>query len=254
MRNNRKKMIKSLAVTGGALAAACLIGLIITGRKVGWGPFASFYDWDGEVNQVAARYSSQERQHEIVFYGASNFRMWTEMENDLSGYKVQNHGFGGSTDKLLVQYADVLLYPYAPDIVFFQTGSNDYVSLSGTEEEKVSACMEYKKQMFDTFHAQLPEARFVVMSGLLLPGRSQYTSLTQEVNRQLKALCEEREYLYFVDAEALTFDGQNYAEDLFRSDGIHLNHDGQLLWKEEFIEPMIEALIRDSGLEHLRRT
>ena len=45
------------------------------------------------------------------------------MENELKGYKVQNHGFGESTDRLLVQYADRLLYPYGPKIVFFQTGS-----------------------------------------------------------------------------------------------------------------------------------
>ena len=43
---------------------------------------------------------------------------------------------GGSTDKLLVKYADKLLYPYNPKIVFFQTGSNDYVSLSGLMKKK----------------------------------------------------------------------------------------------------------------------
>lgn len=30
-----------------------------------------------------------------------------------------------------------------PAIVFFQTGSNDYVSLKGTAAEKVAACMDY---------------------------------------------------------------------------------------------------------------
>ena len=34
------------------------------------------------------------------------------MENDLSDYRVQNHGFGGCTDHDLVQYADKLVYPY----------------------------------------------------------------------------------------------------------------------------------------------
>jgi hypothetical protein len=40
------------------------------------------------------------------------------MEEDIPGFKVQNHGFGGSADKDLVYYAG-----------------------------KVAACMEYKKEI-----------------------------------------------------------------------------------------------------------
>ena len=93
--------------------------------------------------------------------------MWTEKENDLFNYRVHNHGFGGCTDHDLVQYADKLLYPYDPEIIFFQTGSNDYVSLKGTDEEKVKVCMDYKK-MFNEIHEKLPNAKLVVMSGLLV--------------------------------------------------------------------------------------
>lgn len=77
-----------------------------------------------------------------------------------------------------------------PAIVFFQTGSNDYVSLKGTAAEKVAACMDYKKQMFAEIHKQFPVAKLVVMSDLLLPGRSEYRELAEEINRALAALCE----------------------------------------------------------------
>lgn len=245
---------KIVVISVGVLAAASLAGLVIGGVKTGWGPFASWYDWDGEVNAVARRYPSESQQHEVVFYGASNFRLWTEMENDLSDYKVQNHGFGGSTDKLLVEYAPVLLYPYQPDVVFFQTGSNDYVHLSGSDEEKVTLCMNYKREMFAAFHEQIPNAKFVVMSGLLLPGRSEYTTLTQRVNEELAVLCAQTDYLYFVDASAMTYDGESYASELFQKDGIHLNHEGQLQWRDSYIQPQLEALIQEFGLNHLRRT
>ena len=79
---------------------------------------------------------------------------------------VQNHGFGGSADRDLMQYADELLYPYSPRIVVFQTGSNDYVQEEGTDAEKVLKCMNRKREMFAAFHEQLPDTRFVVMSGL----------------------------------------------------------------------------------------
>ena len=248
-----KKGVKIAGISIVSLALACLLGLIITGAQIGWGPFASLYSWDKEVNPIAKKYDANERQGEIIFYGASNFRLWTDMEEDLSEYKVQNHAFGGSTDKLLVEYADKLLYPYNPSIVFFQTGSNDYVSLSGTDEEKVKACMEYKKQMFDTFHEKCPNAKFVVMSGLLLPGRSEYTELTQKVNDELEKYCDSKDYMYFVDSEDMTYQNGEYREDLFIKDGIHLNHTGQLLWRDEYIKPALDKVIKENDLSNVMR-
>ena len=248
-----KRVRKILLTVVTVVLAACLIGLVITGWKIGWGPF-TFLQFNEQQNAITEKYDSKSRQGEIIFYGASNFRLWMEMENDLSGYKVQNHGFGGSTDKDLAERADVLLYPYAPKIVFFQTGSNDYVSIEGTDEEKVAQCMAYKAQMFDTFRAQLPDAHFVVMSGLLLPGRSQYTALTQMVNDELQKYCEEHAaYMTFVDAEAMTYADCAYRTELFIEDGIHLNRDGQLEWCRDYIAPQIEKLIEELGAEELRR-
>lgn len=251
MTKGKKVTIAVIASVFGLLLA-CLIGLIFTGMYVGWGPFA-FMQFDLEEKLILQKYDFETRKGEIVFYGASNFRLWTEMENDLPEYKVQNHGFGGSTDKDLVERADTLLYPYAPAVVFFQTGSNDYVSLDGTDEEKVEVCMAYKKFMFETFHEKLPEAKFVVMSGLLLPRRIQYTALTQKINDALAELCAEYDYMTFVDAEEMTFDGGAYRSELFIKDGIHLNHEGQLLWRDGYIRPAIEALINEYGLEELRK-
>ena len=246
---------RRLIVTGIATAAAAVMtGLAVTGYQIGWGPFSFlFKGFEDEVRAIENRYPADERKKEIVFYGASNFRLWKEMEKDLSAYKVQNHGFGGSTDRDLLKYADRILYPYEPRVVFFQTGSNDYVSLKGTDEEKVRECMEFKKEMFSAFHEELPDAQFVVMSGLLLPGRSQYLSLTEEINSRLSDLCDEYDYMHFVDASKMTYDGSAYAEELFVSDRIHLNHEGQLKWRDEYILPAIEKIIEEKGLDDLRK-
>lgn len=57
-----------------------------------------------------------------------------------------------------------------------QTGSDDYVlSTAETDNEKIKECMDYKKYMFGLFHEKLPNVKFIVMSGLILPGRSEYT-------------------------------------------------------------------------------
>ena len=49
-----------------------------------------------------------------------------------------------------------------------------------------------------------------------------------------------------MNANELIYEGTEYRLDLFIKDGIHLNHDGQLLWCENYIRPQIEKLI----LEH----
>ena len=248
-----KKPLKIVIIVAAALVVASLAGLAITGLKIGWGPFSFLHTWDADVEKIQQTYPAEENQNGIIFYGASNFRMWTEMENDLPEYRVQNHGFGGCTDQDLMHYADKLLYPYHPAIVFFQTGSNDYVSMKGTDAEKVAACMDYKKQMFAEIHDQLPDAKLVVMSGLLLPGRNEYRELTEEINTALEALCKEMDYLWFVDASAMTWDGQHYADALFIKDGIHLNHEGQLLWMQDYIRPMIEVLVSEFDLTQVQK-
>lgn len=228
-KRGKKKMIIALGVV-----AVLAIGLVIAAGYIFMGPLKGL-----ATIGITNEYDPQERPNEIVFYGASNFALWSEMENDIPEYRVQNHGFGGSTDKDLVHYAEKLLYPYEPSIVFFQTGSNDYVQASGTDAEKVAECMEYKREMFADFHERLPDTVFVVISGLLLPGRSEYVDLTMEVNRQLQALCDENDYMMFVDTQAMTYDNGIFREDLFLKDGIHLNHEGQLLWAREYIIPAI---------------
>lgn len=48
--------------------------------------------------------------------------------------------------------------------------------------------------------------------------------------------------MVFVDASDMTFDGENYNTELFQKDGIHLNHTGQLKWRDQYIKPAIERL------------
>ena len=51
----------------------------------------------------------------------------------------------------------------------------------------------------------------------------------------------------------MTWDGQNYKNELFIKDGIHLNHEGQLLWMKEYIKPMIEQLINTFDMEEVKK-
>lgn len=227
--------------TAGLIIAALIVMNLISLANLGrnyMGPFKFIAPL-----KLANKDKPEENKGKVLFYGASNFTFWYTMQEDIPHIPLINHGFGGSTDKALVKYADKLLFPYEPKIVVFQTGSNDYVPMKGSDEEKIAACMEYKRRMFEDFYQKLPNAKFVVMSGLLLPGRSQYLELTNGVNRELKALCEERDYMTFVDASEMTYKDGIFAEELFVKDKIHLNHDGQVKWAKEYIIPALDELL-----------
>lgn len=73
------------------------------------------------------------------------------------------------------------------------------------------------------------------------------------MNTKLRAYCESVEYLYFVDAEKMTFDGNEYRDYLFVSDKIHLNHDGQFMWCNNYIKPQIASIIEERSLEELKK-
>lgn len=57
----------------------------------------------------------------------------------------------------------------------------------------------------------------------------------------------------FVDSEEMTYKNGEYRSDLFIKDGIHLNHEGQLLWRDEYIKPALDRVIEENGFEDVLR-
>ena len=209
------------------------------------------YRWLAENEPRIVKWIAQQYElrplGEIVFYGASNFRLWANMETDMQPYAVQNHGIGGSNDIELMEFADQLLFPFAPSVVFIQTGSNDYTGGATMEE-----CFANKEKMYAMFQEALPNAKFIVMAGLPLPGRAEYWDLTVEVNNFLKDYCEAHENMYFVDGtdgiltsegpeELATSDGRYFNPDIFISDQIHLTQEGHDIWTP-YMKAQLEEL------------
>ena len=249
-----KKVLIGILIGVAVFLIATLIVWIEVGIHIEWGPFA-FLAFNQREKEIIKQYDAEKRQNEIVFYGASNFRLWKEMDEDMMPFIVQNHGFGGSTDQDLMDRADRLLYSYNPAIVVFQTGSNDCAKLKGTDDEIFEQVIARKLKMFDTFHEKLPDAQFVVISGILMPGRSQYDNIIKRVNQRLRELAVQTDYLYFVDAEEMTLDENGkHVSEMFISDGIHLTHESRIRWANEYIKPVLERVLADHPeLESLRR-
>jgi lysophospholipase L1-like esterase len=231
MMKSRGKVIIRAAV----VLAALIVGFFVfAGTFVCWGPFKPL-----SALRVSFRYRDRP-EGSTVFYGASNFDYWKTLEQDMAPYPVRNLGFGGSTDRDLMRYADFLLYPYKPNIVFFQTGSNDFIY--GLDAGEIIA---NKGTMYSMFRAALPGAVFVVMSGLPLPGRSPHWEATQEVNRYLASYCADHENMIFLDAtDLMTNSAGAFRPEIFVKDGIHLNEAGRKIWGALIFETLKKLVDR----------
>ena len=169
-------------------------GLDVSSWKSGWEPGAPvFTGYEDEVLAIERKYPAEQRAGETVFYGASNFRMWKNLDKDLAQFKAQNHGFGGATDVLLAHYAERLLFAYKPDVAVIQSGSNDYAGLKGKPERQAEASLELKKRMYGYFLEELPDTRFVLLSPVLMPGAPYWTETALLVSEGMAKMLDEVE-------------------------------------------------------------
>lgn len=142
---------------------------------------------------------------------------------------------GGCNDAELLEYADEVLYPYNPRIVFIQTGSND--NTQGLTIEEITS---NKEKMYGEFRENLPDTTFIIMSGLPCPNRSEYWEDINEVNRFIEQYCDEHENMYFIDATDAMMENGDFRPELFNKDGIHLNADGHAIWTELMLNKLEE--------------
>ncbi|MDR2476341.1 MAG: GDSL-type esterase/lipase family protein [Treponema sp.] len=220
------------------ISIACFFMILLP--CLGWfffgGPFR-----DLSITRIRRQYRNRP-PGEIIFYGASNFTFWRTLEKDMAPYAVQNHGFGGSTDNDLMKYAEKALYDFEPKVVVFQSGSNDFVIGMSPDE-----IMANKDKMFSLFRERLPNATFIVLSMLPLPGRSIYWPDSKQVNAFLAEYCAAHTMMIFVDAsEAMMTAGGDFRPELYTGDGIHLNPYGRNVWG-----PLIKTVFDGMALRGL---
>ncbi len=244
-----------IGIIGAAAAVCgCFAALLELGRRNERGPF--FYlNFKEREKEIVKEYDTGERKNEIVFYGASNFRRWEEMEQDMLPYRVQNHGFGGSTDAELMRSAGRLLYPYKPAVVVLQTASNDCARMMCRESRLFEKVLSRKLRMLETFRKALPDTYFIVISGVLMPGRRQYDGIIKRINRAVKGYASETDRILYLDAEDMTVkENGKHRKELFVEDGVHLTHEARVLWAEKYIKPALDRLISaHPELEYLRK-
>jgi lysophospholipase L1-like esterase len=176
----------------------------------------------------------------ILFIGSSTIRLWTTLAEDFPHHRVLNRGFGGSEIVDSTHFAERIIFPYAPRVVFLRAGGND-LHAGRTPEEVLTAFKEFVA----VIHGRLPAAEIVFIG--LCPSMARWgeAGATRALNAMVEAFARDTPKVRYLESYALSLgsDGQPRRE-LFREDGLHFNAAGYRLLAERirpFLPPVPEA-------------
>lgn len=193
-------------------------------------PAHDFAKWEKEI----AAFEQSDRAHPpakggVLFIGSSTIRMWQSLAADFPGHAVINRGFGGSEITDSTHFADRIIFPYQPKMIFLRAGGNDIHA--GKSPEKVFA--DYKA-FVATVHARLPETEIVYIGLAPTIARINEVEKGDALGALIKEFAAKNPRLKYIDTGGTTLgsDGKPRA-DLFIKDGLHFNEAGYKILAEK---------------------
>jgi len=161
----------------------------------------------------------------ILLVGGSNARRWTNVADYFPGQNVINRGFGGAHLADVVRFADRIVLPYAPKMIFLNAGGND-LSAGKSPEQVRDACKAFVSKV----SAALPQTRiyYIAIPPVLRAAKApEGMALIRRTNGLIEDLARTDGRLRFIPLFPRFLDdqGQPRAE-LFVSDGTHFSPKG----------------------------
>jgi GDSL-like Lipase/Acylhydrolase family len=179
-----------------------------------------FGKWEKEI----AAYEQVDRTNAapkgaLLFTGSSIIRLWTTLAQDFPGHQVINRGFGGCEIVDCTHFADRIVFPYQPRMIFIRCGGNDL--WLGKSPEQVLA--DYK-EFVASARAKLPETEVVFIS--LSPSVARWKQADKEksVNTMVEEYTKQTPHLKYIECYDMVLgaDGKPRPE-LFVADKLHFN-------------------------------
>jgi len=189
----------------------------------------NFDKWEKDI----ARFEQLDRTNlppkaALLFIGSSTIGRWKTLAQDFPEQRVINRGFGGSEIVDATHFADRIVFPCEPRMIFLRAGGNDI--FAGKSPEQVFADF---KDFVAKIHSRLPETEIVFIS--LSPSISRWQQAGKEkaLNDMVEAYTHQGPRLKFIDTYNLPLgpDGKPRAE-LFVADQLHFNEEGYKLLVE----------------------
>jgi len=189
----------------------------------------NFAKWEKEIAAFeASDRTNPPPKHCLLFTGSSTIRKWTTLARDFPGQPVVNRGVGGSEVVDITHFADRIVFPYEPKMIFFRCGGNDIAN--GKSPEQVFADF---KEFVATVRTRLPDTEIVFISWNATPSRWKQNDKEQTYNRLVKEFCKQSSHLQYCEMSDAVLDQNGRPRpELFQSDQLHFNAAGNKLLAE----------------------
>jgi len=176
-------------------------------------------------------------QQAILFIGSSSFTKWKDVQEYFPEHPIINRGFGGSTLKDLIRYADDVIIPYHPKQVVIYCGDND---LAQSDTVTAKMVLNRFKHLYQQIRTGLGKDVSIVFVSIK-PSASRQHLMPKMVktNTMIKKFLRKDKHGDFVDVyhKMLDDDGNPIAS-IFLKDKLHMNEQGYKIWQKE-IEPYL---------------
>jgi len=170
----------------------------------------------------------------VLFVGSSSIRGWN-LEKYFPKKNFINRGFGGSEISDSIHFADRIIIKHKPKTVFLYAGDND-IAKGKTPQQVFEDFQKFVK----TVHGRLPKTHICFIAIKPSLKRWNLVDKMKAANTLIEQKCQGSKQFHYIDifSPMLNKSGEPKKE-LFLADGLHLNHQGYLLWKKQVI-PFIE--------------
>ena len=188
-----------------------------------------FARWEKEIAAYEmADHANPPPKGGLLFTGASTIRRWNTLAQDFPQHPVLNRGVGGSEIVDITHFADRIVFPYAPRMIFLRSGGNDI--FHGKSPEQAFADF---KTFVATVHARLPQTRIIFISQNPTAARITQWEKEKALNTMAADFVRRTPNLGYIDVSDMVLgaDGQPRL-DLFVADKLHFNEAGYKLFAE----------------------
>lgn len=174
--------------------------------------------------------------HSILFVGSSSFRLWDSVQNYFPGFQIINRGFGGSSLKDVIYYADDIIFPYHARQIVIYCGENDLAEAN----IDASVVLERFKILFELIRKHDPQVPVAFVSMKPSPSRRQHFEAMIAGNAAIKYYLSKQSNTSYIDVFSLMLkpDG-NPKPEIFKSDSLHMNGKGYRIWQQA-ITPVLK--------------
>ncbi|TWU58004.1 GDSL-type esterase/lipase family protein [Rubripirellula reticaptiva] len=185
--------------------------------------------WEKAIQELEALDLSESHSpDEILMVGSSSVRRWSQIDVDMSPYRVIRRGYGGAKYSDLAVFADRLIQPhhYRAMVVFV---GND---IAGSDDDhSVEQVDRWVRHIIDVSRRHQPDAPVMIIEVTPTMKRWKQWPEIRELNAQLREIALSTPKVYCIDTAEHFLDsaGQPRTE-LFADDNLHLSDQGYDIW------------------------